>query len=58
MYEQDLALNNQQWLICHRTQPSQNNFRFHSYFRYIENFNDDNFKKSRSPRRSPHNVTF
>ena len=23
MYKQDLALNNLQWLICHRTQPNQ-----------------------------------
>ena len=23
MYEEDLALNNQQWLICHKTQPNQ-----------------------------------
>ena len=24
MYKEDLALNNQQWLICHKTKPSQN----------------------------------
>ena len=24
MYEKDLALNNQQELICHKTQPNQN----------------------------------
>ena len=23
MYEKDLALNNLQWLICHKTQPNQ-----------------------------------
>ena len=23
MYKKDLALNNQQWLICHKTKPSQ-----------------------------------
>ena len=23
MYKEDLALNNQQWLICHKTQPTQ-----------------------------------
>ena len=23
MYEEDLALNNLQWLICHKTQPNQ-----------------------------------
>ena len=23
MYKEDLALNNQQWLICHKTQPNQ-----------------------------------
>ena len=22
MYEKDLALNNQQWLICHKTKPN------------------------------------
>ena len=23
MYKKDLALNNPQWLICHKTQPNQ-----------------------------------
>ena len=23
IYKQDVALNNQQWLICHKTQPNQ-----------------------------------
>ena len=23
MYKKDLALNDQQWLICHKTKPSQ-----------------------------------
>ena len=23
MYQEDLALNNLQWLICHKTQPNQ-----------------------------------
>ena len=23
MYKQDLALNNQQWLICHKTKPNK-----------------------------------
>ena len=26
MYKEDLALNNQQWLICHKTQPNPTNF--------------------------------
>ena len=25
MYKEDLALNNPQWLICHKTQPNQTN---------------------------------
>ena len=25
MHKQDLALNNLQWLICHKTQPNQKN---------------------------------
>ena len=25
MYKEDLALNNLQWLICHKTQPNQTN---------------------------------
>ena len=29
MYKQDLALNDLQWLICHKTQPNQTNF--HSF---------------------------
>ena len=24
MYKKDLALNNLQWLICHKTQPNKN----------------------------------
>ena len=31
MYKDDLALNSLQWLICHKTQPSQN----HMYFIYM-----------------------
>ena len=27
-FKQDSALNNQQWLICHKTQPNQNFFTF------------------------------
>ena len=23
MYKEDLALNNQQWVVCHKTQPNQ-----------------------------------
>ena len=26
MYKEDLALNNQQWLICHKTQPNQRSY--------------------------------
>ena len=26
MYKEDLALNNVQWLICHKTKPTQNIF--------------------------------
>ena len=26
MYKEDLALNNLQWLICHKTQPNQTKF--------------------------------
>ena len=28
MYKKDLALNNLQWLICHKTQPSQTKISF------------------------------
>ena len=28
MYKEDLALNNQQWLICHKTQPNQTKLFF------------------------------
>ena len=30
MYKEDLALNNLQWLICHKTQPNQ--IIYHCYF--------------------------
>ena len=36
MYKEDLALNNLQGLICHKTQPTQNNFTLH-LFLCIEN---------------------
>ena len=28
MYKEDLALNNLQWLICHKTQPNQTSVYF------------------------------
>ena len=28
MYKENLALNNPQWLICHKTQPNQTVFHF------------------------------
>ena len=34
MFEKDLALNNQQWLICHITKPSQ------IYFKILSALND------------------
>ena len=30
MYKQNLALNNQQWLICHQTKPNLFSFQFDS----------------------------
>ena len=29
MYKEDLALNNQQWLICHKTQPTKPKIAYH-----------------------------
>ena len=26
MYKEDLALNNHQWLVCHKTKPNQKSF--------------------------------
>ena len=31
MYKEDLALNNQQWLMCHKTQPNQILYIFNMY---------------------------
>ena len=31
MYEEDLALNNQQWLICHKPQPNQIMYIYYIY---------------------------
>ena len=31
MYKKDLALNNQQWLICHKTQPNQIRYIWYIY---------------------------
>ena len=31
MYKEDLALNNQQWLICHEIQPNQNIYSIYMY---------------------------
>ena len=30
MYKKDLALNNLQWLICHKTKPNQTNQQLES----------------------------
>ena len=35
MYKEDLALNNLQWLICHKTQPNQS-YIFNIYIYYKE----------------------
>ena len=43
MYQEDLALNNQQRLICHKTQANPNPADYHRYFQlkivYVELFN-------------------
>ena len=31
MYKEDLALNNLQWLICHKTKPNQTKPKMFSY---------------------------
>ena len=31
MYKEDLALNNLQWLICHKPKPNSNNLTNHTY---------------------------
>ncbi len=31
MYKEDLALNNLQWLICHKTQPNQTIYLTYMY---------------------------
>ena len=36
MYKPDLALNNLQWLICHKTKPTNLLFMFHECFTHIK----------------------
>ena len=36
MYKEDLALNNLQWLICHKTKPNKTNDYY--YYLLIESF--------------------
>ena len=31
IHKQDFALNNQQWLICHKIEPNQTNLIYHLY---------------------------
>ena len=38
MYKEDLALNNLQWLICHKTQPNQNRHSASFFFQYKLSF--------------------
>ena len=38
MYKEDLTLNNQQWLICHKTQPNQIKLNSENFF-MITKFN-------------------
>ena len=33
MYKEDLALNNPQWLLCHKTQPNQIIYLISMYWR-------------------------
>ena len=35
MYKKDLALNNLQWMICHKTKPNQTVIKYFFHFRYI-----------------------
>ena len=39
MYKQDLALNNQQWLICHKSQP---NYYKHNIIADLKPFSNPN----------------
>ncbi len=41
MYKEDLALNNLQWLICHKTQPNQ---MIYSIYMYKEDLALNNLK--------------
>ena len=47
MYKEDLALNNLQWLVCHKTKPNQtkpNQITYYIYIyieRYIERERED-----------------
>ena len=34
MYKKDLALNNLQWLICHKTKPNQANQKSPRFYEY------------------------
>ena len=35
MYKEDLALNNFQWLICHKTKPNQAKLNKNTYLSYL-----------------------
>ena len=43
MYKQDLALNNLQWLICHKTKQNQDDGFYHTTMSFIS-LSDDIFK--------------
>ena len=51
MYKKDLAFNNQQWLICHKTKPNQTKYCAYGVqssngtcFPYFTNVLDSHFK--------------
>ena len=36
MYEKDSALNNQQWLICHKTKPNSLSLSIYIYIHVVD----------------------
>ena len=54
MYKEDLALNNLQWLICHKTQPNQ--ILIYLIYMYKVDLALDNLQWLIDPKKHPNNI--
>ena len=56
MYKEDLALNNLQWSICHKTQPNKNHI--YLIYMYKEDLALNNLQWSISHKTQPNQIIY